>query len=309
MGRYILRRVLQGLLATLGVFTLVFVLIRVSGDPVALFIDPNQPAEVVEAQKAAVRKTLGLDRPVLEQYVRFLWGAFQGDFGNSFRFHVPAIKVVFERLPLSLKLGAVATGWGVLIGLPLGIFAALRRGSLYDNFATTLAVLGFSIPNFFMGIMLIIVFAVQFKILPSSGSATWKHMILPAFAQSASLMALVCRMGRSEMLEVLRQDYIRTARAKGLKERVVMLRHALRNALTPVITVVALYVPYLIGNILVIEVVFAWPGLGRLMVYSVFARDYPVVLAGAVVMAVISVITFVLMDLLYVAANPTVRLK
>jgi len=189
------------------------------------------------------------------------------------------------------------------------VFAALRRGSMYDNLATSLAIAGIAIPNFFLAILLIIVFAVQLKVLPSSGSRSWQHIILPALAQSTNLLALVARMVRSSMLEVLGQDYIRTARAKGLHNFTVIVRHALRNALLPVTTVVALAIPAFIGYMVVIETLFGWPGMGSLMLQSVLNRDYPVVLASVLVMSIITVLVFLVLDLLYAYLDPRIRFE
>lgn len=309
LTRFIARRLIQGVFVVIGVITIVFFLMRASGDPAAYFVtlDPDKSPADIQKEVANVRKGLGLDRPVIIQYFLFIRTAVSGDFGNSFRYHIPATRVVFERLPLSLILGATAAIIGVSVGLPLGIAGALKRRSLIDNFATTFAVLGLTVPQFWLGIMLIILFAVKLHLLPAAGSENWKHVLLPAITQSFGLMAVVARMGRSGMLEVLGQDYIRTARAKGLSGPMVVIRHALRNSMISLITVVGSSIPHLIGTIVVVEVVFAWPGLGMLMMQSVFSRDYPVIIVGVLLMSVLTVGVFIIVDILYAIVDPRIR--
>lgn len=311
LSRYMAGRLLQGVFVVLGVLTIVFFLIRVSGDPANYFVslDPGKTQAEVESEIRDIRRAMGLDRPVIVQYSLFLVRSLRGEFGYSSRYNIPSTRVVFERLPNSLKLGAAAAVIGVGVGLPLGVFAALKRGSIIDSLATTTAVLGLTVPGFWLGIMLIIVFAVKLHLLPAAGSGSWKHLILPAVTQSAGLMAVVARMGRSGMLEVLNQDYIRTARSKGLSNGTVIFRHALQNASISLITVVGSSVPHLIGTIVIVEVVFAWPGLGSLMAQSVFSRDYPVILLGVVLMSVITVVVFILVDVLYAVVDPRIRYR
>ncbi|MBM3959844.1 MAG: ABC transporter permease [SAR202 cluster bacterium] len=311
MTSYIARRLLQGALVVVGVITIVFFLVRVSGDPATYFVslDPDKTPADIQLELVEIRKSLGLDRPVIIQYFLFVQVAIRGDFGNSFRYHIPATRVVLERVPLSLKLGGAAAVIGVGVGLPLGIAAALKRGSMIDSVSTTIAVLGLTVPGFWLGIMLIILFAVKLHLLPAAGSESWRHLILPALTQSAGLMAVVARMGRSGMLEVLGQDYVRTARAKGLSERLVVFRHALRNSMISLITVVGSSIPHLVGTIVIVEVVFAWPGLGSLMMQSVFSRDYPVIMLGVLFMSVITVVVFIIVDVLYAIVDPRIRYR
>jgi len=308
---YLVRRLILGVFVIIGVITIVFALVRVSGDPASYFVtlDPDKSPEDIQREVASVRRGLGLDRPIVIQYAYFIRKAVSGDFGNSFRYHIPATRVVFERIPLSLLLAGAAAIIGVGVGLPLGVAGALNRRSVIDNAATTFAVLGLTVPQFWLGIMLIIVFAVKLHLLPAAGSHGWKYLILPAVTQSFGLMAVVARMGRSGMLEVLGHDYIRTARAKGLSGRLVVTRHALRNSLISVITVVGSSIPHLIGTIVVVEVVFAWPGLGMLMMQSVFSRDYPVVIVGVLLMSVLTVSVFIIVDILYGVVDPRIRYK
>lgn len=309
MTAFVVRRLLQAVFVIFLVVTLVFFLIRVSGDPASLGVnlDPNRPRAEVEAEYQDIRRRMGLDQPLYVQYLVFWQRTLQLDFGHSFRYGVPATTVVLERLPNSLQLGAAATVIAILFGLPLGVTAALRRGSLIDTLATTGAVLGIVTPQFFLAIMLILLFSVKLHLLPTSGTGTWKHLILPAFTLSTGLMATVARIGRSGMLEALNQDYIRTARAKGLPERAVIYRHALRNGSLSIVTVVLSSLPSLIGSVVIVEVVFAWPGVGSLLAQAVMARDYPVVFLDVVIFSVVTVVTFLILDLVYVIIDPRVR--
>jgi peptide/nickel transport system permease protein len=309
MTAFIVRRLLQAVLVIFLVVTLVFFLIRVSGDPASLGVnlDPNRPRDEIEAEYQEIRRRMGLDQPLYVQYLVFWQRTLQLDFGYSFRYGVPTTTVIFERLPNSLQLGAAATAIAILLGLPLGVVAALRRGSLVDTVATTGAVLGIVTPQFFLAIMLILLFSVKLRLLPTSGMGTWKHLILPAFTLSTGLMATIARIGRSGMLEALNQDYIRTARAKGLSERAVVYRHALRNGSLSIVTVVLSSLPGLLGSVVIVEVVFAWPGVGNLLAQAVMARDYPVVFLDVVIFSVLTVFTFLVLDLVYVLIDPRVR--
>jgi peptide/nickel transport system permease protein len=302
---------MQAVLVVFLVVTFVFFLIRVSGDPASLGVslDLNRTPEEIRAEYLEIRHEMGLDRPLAVQYFLFWGRTLKGDFGYSFRYGVPVTKLIRERLPNSLRLGAAATALGLAIGLPLGIIAAVKRGTLTDNIATTLAVIGMVIPQFWLGIMLIILFSVELGILPTSGTGSWKHIILPALTLSTSLIAVVARIGRSGMLEALSQDYIRTARAKGLGERLVILRHALRNGSISIITVVVSSLPNLIGTVIVVEVVFSWPGVGNLMAQAVANRDFPVVFLDVLLFSVLTVVVFLVMDLLYAVVDPRIRYK
>ena len=250
---------------------------------------------------------MGLDKHPIIQYVVFWQKTLQLDFGYSFRYGVPTTRVVFERLPNSLRLGGAAVVLGIALGLPLGILAALRRGTMIDTAATMGAVLGIVTPQFFLAIVLILIFSVQLRLLPTSGVGTWKHLILPAVTLSTGLITTVARIARSGMLEALGQDYVRTARAKGLGERAVVFGHALRNGSLSVITVTLSSLPHLIGTVVVVEVVFSWPGVGNLMAQSVMARDYPVVFLDVILFSVLTVVTFLVMDIVYVMVDPRVR--
>ena len=309
MSAFIVRRILQAILVVFAVTTLVFFLIRVSGDPASLGVslDENRTYAEIQEEYQQIRKEMGLDRNIMLQYILFWGRTLQGDFGYSFRYGVPVVKLIGERLPNSAKLGAAAALIGVFLGLPLGIFAALNRGTVLDNLTTTVAVFGVVVPQFWLGIMLIIIFAVELGILPTSGTGSWKHIILPAFTLSTGLIATVARMSRSGMLEALSQDYIRTARAKGLSQRLVIFRHALRNGSISIITVVVSSLPHLLGSVVVVEVVFAWPGVGNLMAQSVSNRDYPVVFLDVILFGAVTVFIFFLMDLIYAFVDPRIR--
>ena len=309
MRAFVIRRLLQAALVIFLVVTLVFFLIRVSGDPASLGVnlDPNRTAEEIKEEYEEIRRKMGLDKHPVIQYAVFWQRTLQLDFGHSFRYGVPTTTVIFERLPNSLRLGGAALVLGIILGLPLGIVAALRRGTIIDTAATMGAVLGIVTPPFFLAIVLILIFSVQLRLLPTSGVGTWKHLILPAVTLSTGLIATVARIARSGMLEALGQDYIRTARAKGLAERAVIFGHALRNGSLSVITVTLSSLPHLIGTVVVIEVVFSWPGVGNLMAQSVMARDYPVVFLDVILFSVLTVVTFLVMDLVYVMVDPRVR--
>lgn len=304
-----MRRLLQAVLVIVGVVTLVFFLIRVSGDPASLGVslEENRTQEEIEAEYRRVQKRLGLDRHILIQYVLFWGRAARGDFGYSFRYSIPATQLIIDRLPNSLRLGLLAAVIGLAAGLPLGIAAALNRGSIIDNLATGVSVFGFVVPQFWLAIVLIIIFSVHLGWLPTSGTGSWKHIILPAFTLSLGLVATVARMSRSGMLEALSQDYVRTARAKGLSERLVIFRHALRNGSISVITVVVSSLPQLLGTVVVVEVVFAWPGVGNLMAQAVNNRDYPVVFLDVLLFGTLTVLVFLIMDLLYAVVDPRIR--
>ena len=309
MTAFIVRRLLQAVLVVVGVVTLVFFLIRVSGDPASLGVslEENRTPEEIEAEYRRVQKQLGLDRHILIQYVVFWGRAARGDFGYSFRYSIPATQLIIDRLPNSLRLGLLAAVIGIAAGLPLGIVAALNRGSIIDNLATGVSVFGFVVPQFWLAIVLIIIFSVHLGWLPTSGTGSWKHIILPAFTLSLGLVATVARMSRSGMLEALSQDYVRTARAKGLSERLVIFRHALRNGSISVITVVVSSLPHLLGTVVVVEVVFAWPGVGNLMAQAVNNRDYPVVFLDVLLFGTLTVLVFLIMDLLYAVVDPRIR--
>ncbi|HKA61231.1 MAG TPA: ABC transporter permease [Methylomirabilota bacterium] len=304
MKAYVLRRLWQSALTLVGVSLLVFVILRVlPGDPAKMLLPEGAPQSAVDE----LNRHLGLHEPLHVQYGLFVKSVFRGDFGQSFQYRAPALRVVVERLGATVQLALAAMLITVLIGVSLGIVAAVRRGTRYDYASTVLAVLGQSLPNFWLGIMLILLFGVALRWLPTSGFESWRHLILPAVTLAAFPMALVARLTRSSMLEILGRDFIRTGRAKGLAERAVILRHALRNAAVPLLTVLGLQIGTLLGGAVITESVFAWPGMGKLVVDAIFFRDFPVVQTVLILSATIFVVINLLVDLLYTVIDPRIR--
>ncbi|HWN14865.1 MAG TPA: ABC transporter permease [Candidatus Dormibacteraeota bacterium] len=304
MKAYVLRRLWQSALTLVGVSVLVFVILRVvPGDPAKMLLPDGAPQSAVDE----LNRQLGLHEPLYVQYGLFLQSVFRGDFGQSFQYRAPALRVVVERLAATVQLALAALLITVGVGVSLGILAAVRRGTGYDYASTVLAVLGQSLPNFWLGIMLILLFGVALRWLPTSGFESWRHLILPAVTLAAFPMALVARLTRSSMLEILGRDFIRTGRAKGLAERAVILRHALRNAAVPLLTVLGLQIGTLLGGAVITESVFAWPGMGKLVVDAIFFRDFPVVQTVLILSATIFVVINLLVDLLYTVIDPRIR--
>src|SRR5262247_252277 len=304
MKTYVLRRVWQSLVTLLGVSVFVFVILRVlPGDPAKMLLPEGAPQSAVDE----LNRHLGLREPLHVQYGIFLRSVFRGDFGQSFQYRAPALRVVVERLGATVQLALAAMLITVLIGVSLGIVAAVRRSTRYDYASTVLAVLGQSLPNFWLGIMLILLFGVALRWLPTSGFESWRHLILPAVTLAAFPMALVARLTRSSMLEILGRDFTRTGRATGLAERAVILRHALRNAAVPLLTVLGLQIGTLLGGAVITESVFAWPGMGKLVVDAIFFRDFPVVQTVLILSATIFVVINLLVDLLYTVIDPRIR--
>ena len=305
MQRYILGRIVQVIPTLIGVSLIAFVAMRMLGDPAHLVLGENATPQAV----AEYRREQGLDQPLHLQYVRFLASALQGDFGYSFRYRTPVFPLLLERLPATVMLGLSALGLAVSLGVPLGIVAALRRGRWGDEVIRMVALVGQAVPGFFLGLVLIIVFAVNLGWLPTGGTGDWRHLVLPSISLSAFLMALIMRFTRSSLLEVLGQDYIRTARAKGLSERTATLRHAMRNTLIPLVTVIALQAGVLFSGAVVTETVFGWPGVGRLAVEAVQGRDFPLIQATVLFMSGAVVLINLLVDISYAFLDPRVRYR
>ena len=303
MFTYTLSKLLHTAFVALGVVTLVFCALRLSGDPAATML----PGEASLEELHALRHALGLDQPLSAQYLHFLSSAVRGDFGLSFRYQQPALALVLERLPATLELALASLSLSVLIALPLGILAALYRGRLGDVVAMGFAVVGQATPFFWMGIMLILVASVKLGWLPTSGRGGLDHLILPALTLATHLAASLARLTRTSMLEVLGENYLNTARAKGLTERSVIWVHALKNAAIPITTLIGVQFGTLLGGSIVTEMIFAWPGVGRLAVQSIFARDYPVVQASVFVLALSFVTINLIVDLLYGWLDPRIR--
>lgn len=303
MGRYAARRSLQAVFVILAVLVVTFIVLRAIGDPARLLVSPEGSRENL----AQIRHALGLDAPLHVQFGRFVVDVVRGDFGDSFTFGRPAMGLVLERMPATLILALVALVLAVPTGMLLGTVSAVKRNTVYDNVATTLAVLGRAVPNFWLSIMLIVVFGAYLKWLPPSGYGTWRHIIMPAVALSAGLAAMVARLTRSSLLEVMGHDFVRTARAKGLTEGRVLNRHVLRNALIPIATVVGLQAGHLLGGAIITETIFAWPGVGRLLTQSIYSYDYPVVQTSVFIISVTFVFLNLLIDLLYALIDPRIR--
>ncbi len=303
MKRFLVRRLLQTCYVVLGLSLLVFMILHVTGDPALVILPPYaRPDEV-----AAFRQKMGFDDPLLVQYGRFLGRAVRGDFGTSFHQGQPALGLVLERMPATIELSVAAMVFALALAVPAGIVAALHKDRLADLLSMSVALLGQSMPAFWLGLMLVMLLSVKLDLLPVSGRGTLAHLVLPAITLGSFTAARVARLTRSEMLEVLGQDFVRTARAKGLHERAVVAKHAFKNSAVPVLTIVALELGTVLGGAVITETIFAWPGVGRLMVDSIFDRDFPVVQAGVFVIAVIFVLLNLLVDVAYAWLDPRIR--
>ncbi len=287
----------------IGISILAFAILHVIGDPVLLLLPQNAGKEEFERY----RKLLGLDQPLYVQYWRFASQAVQGDFGKSWYADTPAFRLVLERMPPTIYLTFAGLGVALLIALPLGILAALKRHSFVDNLCTMLAVGGQAMPIFWLGIMLIIVFAVRLRMLPASGYGTWQHFVMPAFTLGAFLAPITMRLVRSGVIEVMNMDYIKTARAKGVGEAMVVVKNAFRNACMPVITVLGLQFGQLLGGAIVTETVFAWPGVATLTVESIRNQDFPVVQCAVILLALVIVAVNLVVDLVVGLIDPRIR--
>jgi peptide/nickel transport system permease protein len=305
MRTYLARRLAQSLLVVLGVSFVVFFILHLTGDPALLLLPPDATAE--EVQK--FREAMGFDDPFLVQYWRFLKGAVRGDFGESTRHGEPAMTLVLERLPATFELAGAGMLIALFVAIPAGIVSAVRRNTLIDYVSTVVALLGQSMPTFWLGIMLILIFSVQLHLLPSSGRGDLQHLVLPAITLGLFTTARMTRLTRSGMLEVLGQDYIRTARAKGVNEPPVVWKHALRNAAVPIVTIAGIELGALLGGSVITETIFAWPGVGRLSVQAIYNRDYPVVQAAVFVLATTFVVVNLLVDVVYTYLDPRIRLR
>lgn len=302
MFRYLLKRLWHTVFVVIGISAISFFFIHLSGDPVMLML----PGDASMQQIEELRQKLGFNDPIYIQYARFVAGALKGDFGESLYYHVPAMDLILERLPASLELSTAALLIALAVAVPIGIVSAVYRGSVLDTGSMLAALFGLSMPHFWLGIMFIMIFSVHLGWLPTSGRGTASQLIMPALALGLGLMAMFARLTRSVMLEVLSLDYIRTARAKGIRESLVICKHALKNALIPLVTVAGMQFGMLIGGTVIIETVFAWPGVGRLVVQAIFNRDYPLVQSTVFVLALIFVAANLLVDLLYVYLDPRI---
>jgi peptide/nickel transport system permease protein len=302
-GGFLGYRLFRTLVSLWLVSTVVFVVMRLSGDPVPLLLPPDAPI----AEMERVRRDLGLDRSLPVQYGVFLTNVVRGDFGRSIHFRQPAMEVARSYLRATFELGLVAFAVALVVAFPIGVLSAVRRNSLLDHATMALALVGQSAPTFFIGILLILVLALRFDLFPTSGRGDWRHLVLPALTLGAFTMASIARITRSAVLEVLRADFVRTARAKGVAELWVVAKHTLRNAALPILTITGLQFGTLLGGAVVTETVFAWPGIGRLAIQSIYNRDYPVVQSTVFIAAVLFIATNLVLDVLYGILDPRAR--
>jgi peptide/nickel transport system permease protein len=303
MIRFVLIRVLRAVITILAVMTFAFVVLRMSGDPAQVMLGPDVPQDVVDA----FRRAWGLDQPLWIQYLSYIKSIFTGDFGVSMRDKAPALQLVLERVPATLQLTVPALLLKLVIGLPAGVYAALHRQSFADRGVILLAIAGFTVPSFVMGLILVLIFSVILGVLPSGGQDSWVHGILPTITMSVGGIGILARFSRSAMIEVMGQPYIRTASAKGVKWRDVVWGHALPNAAIPIVTIVGFMVGSLIAGAVVVESIFSWPGIGRLLVVSVTNRDLAVVQCILLVIAATMVVSNLVVDLLYGYLDPRLR--
>jgi peptide/nickel transport system permease protein len=303
MQKYILGRVVQVIICIWGITLIVFILGRLSGDPALLYAPPDATAQDIKK----IRTDLGLNKSVITQYWVFLSKAVQGDLGYSFKWRESSISLVLSRIPATIQLASAALLITLIIALPIGILSAVKRGSILDTFGRIFALLGQSMPTFWAGIMLMLVFSVTFRILPTSGRGGLKHLVLPALALGWYPSAAIMRLTRSGMLDVLDSEYIKMAKAKGIPHTVVVFKHALKNASIPVVTLLGLQVAQLFSGAVIIETIFGWPGMGRLVIQAISTGDYPVVQAGVLLTSITLIVTNLLVDILYVYLDPRIK--
>jgi peptide/nickel transport system permease protein len=304
MGRYVLNRLAQTVVVIFGVSVISFGVTFATGDPAYLLVGPQATQEQIDT----LRHQLGFDRPWPIQYLDYMSRALRGDFGVSLRSHDPAFGLIMSRMPLTLELAGAALLMSLTIAVPVGILSATRRNSSFDTFAMLGALLGQSVPAFWLGLMLILVFGVELRWFPISGSGDLQHLVLPAITLGAFSAARNARLIRSSVLEALSNDYVRTARAKGLSQATVIFRHVMKNSMLPVITVIGLDLGALLGGAVIVETIFAWPGVGRLIVQAIETKDYPIIQTAVILLAVLFVVLNLLVDLTYTYLDPRIRL-
>ncbi|SDN29036.1 peptide/nickel transport system permease protein [Psychrobacillus sp. OK028] len=303
MWKYLAKRLLQIPPVLFIVTIMIFVLVYIAGDPVATML----PADASPEEIAQFRHALGFDEPFYVQFGNYILDLLRGDFGESYQYGTSALGLVLERLPATLELATASMIIAILIAIPLGILSAVKPNTFIDFFATSFSVLGKAIPNFWLGIMLILVFSVTLKVLPVSGTGSYAHIVLPAITLGTAMSAEITRLVRSSMLEILHQDYIRTARSKGLKYSAVVIKHAFKNSLVPVITITFLQAAALVGGSLITEMIFAWPGLGQLIIQAVYAKDLPIIQAAVFVTASMIIFINILTDIMYRVLDPRIK--
>lgn len=309
MARYLLRRLLYLLPVWLGISFVAFALSNLTpGDPARLMLQRQFARQPTAEEVAQARRDLGLDDPFVVRYVRWLGDAVTGDLGESYRTGEPVLGALLSRFPATLQIALLGVLGAIAVALPLGVLAAVWRNSPVDHVSRVLALLGASMPNYWVAYLLILLFAVQLHVLPVAGRGTWQHLVLPAVTLGLAASASLMRLTRSEMLETLGQDFVRTGRAKGLRPRTVVVGHALRNALIPVVTVAGLRFAGLLGNAVIVETIFAWPGIGKFAVDSIFDRDYPVIQGFVIFMGSVFLLTNLAVDVSYAWLDPRVRL-
>jgi ABC-type dipeptide/oligopeptide/nickel transport system permease component len=304
MGQFILRRIVYSLVTLLILSMTIFVVVRLTGDPALLMAEPGARPEDL----ARIRAQWGLDHSWPVQYLSFLKNIVQGELGKSFNYRMPVSELYFERLPSSLQLALAATLVSILVGVPAGIISAVRVDSWWDNLGKVVAILGLAIPNFWLGLVFILVFAVWLGWLPTSGKGDWQHLLMPAISLGWYFAASLLRLTRSSMLEVLRSEYVKLARLKGLPESVVVAMHAFKNALVPVFTLAGINLVIMVNAAVVIEVIFAWPGIGRLLYEGIFQRDFPLVQGVVVMIGIMFIVVNLIVDILYAYIDPRIRL-
>ena len=302
-GRFLTYRFVRMLVAMWSVVTVVFIVMRLSGDPVPLLLPPDAPI----AEMERLRHEMGLDRPILVQYGVFVNQAIRGDFGRSIHFRISALAVVWERVPATLELAFASFFCALIVAVPAGIISAIRRGTFYDNVVMGMALIGQAAPTFYIGIMLILVCSLWLGLFPTSGRGEWRQVVLPAITLGAFAMASIARITRSAVLEILRADFIRTARAKGLPEFWTIVKHTMKNAAIPIVTIVGLQFGNLLGGAVVTETIFSWPGIGRLAIQSIYNRDYPIVQSCVFLTAAMFVVLNFLVDITYGILDPRIR--
>lgn len=305
MFTYILKRLTETFVVLYLALTAVFVMVHLSGDPTLLMVPLDTSPEDVEQ----FREEMGFNDPLILQYMSFITRVSQGDFGNSLRQQCSAISLVIERIPASLLLTTTSILLALIFSIPIGIWCAVKRDSSTDKLGTAGAVFTQSMPNFWLGLMLILAFSVLLRWLPTGGMGTWKHLVLPSITLAAYSLGRITRLTRSSMIEVLQADYIRTARAKGLREAKILWKHALKNASIPIITITGLQIGEIFGGAVITETIFSWPGLGRLIVQSINFRDFPTVQASVFVTATMFCLINLVADILYACVNPEIRFE
>lgn len=303
MKKFFVVRLVKVLVTVWFIVSLVFILTRISGDPTDWMLPDDASLET----RMELRESLGLDKPILEQYVIYISDVLHGDMGESYYYLRPVGELFSERAEATVKLAVTAFSMAILFGVPLGVLASVYRNTVFDRLTMGITIAGYTIPNFVLGILMIFLFSLKMRVLPSGGFGEPKNYVMPVLAMMVGPMANIARLTRSSMLDVLKQDYLDCARAKGVAERIVVFKHALRNALIPVVTIIGLQIGTLIGGMVVVETVFAWPGIGSLLISAAKNRDFPVVQYGIMICAIVVCITNMLVDLSYALLDPRIR--